>query len=181
MGGTKINQDQIKDLSSDISTFESIDDSLEGRISLDESTDSSIEHSLESKISQEESQSESADSSINSRISDNELIIESFKSSFLELGIPRDIFIYQDGLSIYSSLPTIYPGLGTPEITYQWRISEDGGASYSDIEGENLSFYTPTMDGTYQLRVSFSTVYGSAAVESSGLGFDFPDPPPGGG
>jgi hypothetical protein len=135
MGGTKLNQNQIQDLSSDISTFESIDDSLESKISLNESIDESIEGSLASKISEEESQSESADSSINSRISDSELIIESFKSSFLEIGIPNDIFIYQDGLSIYSSLPTMYPGLGTPGITYQWKISEDGGVSYSNIEG----------------------------------------------
>ena len=180
MGGTKLNQDQIKDLSSDISTFESIDDSLESKISLNESIDESIEGSLESKISEEESQSESADSSINSRISDSELIIESFKSSFLEIGIPKGIFIYQDGLSIYSSLPTEYLGIGTPVITYQWKISEDGGVSYSNIEGGNLSFYTPAVDGIYKLVASFSTIYGSATAESFGLGFDFPDDPPSG-
>lgn len=74
MAPTRIRQDQIQDLETDLSSFESIDDSLDNRISLEESIDDSIEDSLEAKISQEESESDAADDSL-------ELLIDSIETT----------------------------------------------------------------------------------------------------
>ena len=69
MAGTKIRQDQIQNLDTDLSTIESIDDSLESLISQEISENDSIDQSLASKISQEISENDSIDQSLDSKIS----------------------------------------------------------------------------------------------------------------
>ena len=80
--GTKLRQDQIQNLDTDLSAIESIDDSLESLISQEISENDSIDQSLDSKISKEISENDVIDYSLESAIDSIEIAIGATGSGF---------------------------------------------------------------------------------------------------
>lgn len=80
--GTKLRQDQIQNLDTDLSAIESIDDSLGSLISQEISENDSIDQSLDSKISKEISENDVIDYSLESAIDSIEIAIGATGSGF---------------------------------------------------------------------------------------------------
>ncbi len=142
MAPTRIGQDQIQNLETDLSTFESVDDSIEDRISLEESIDDSIEDSLEAKISQEESESDAADDSL-------EILIDSIEVSIGATGpgISKKTF----GITIDGAGQNITTGVKSDivipynmTITGWTIVSQQTGDIVIDVWKSNYSNYPPT-------------------------------------
>ena len=151
MAPTRIGQNQIQNLESDLSSFESIDDSLEDRISLEESIDDSVEDSLESKISQEESESDAADDSLELDIDIIEAAIgttgsiqsqiDMLKNTIGEYIYPEP-YIYQMGDAFYSAGGAFNFPI-TTTIKYKWYFADDMEASnFVEITEETNSNLT---------------------------------------
>jgi hypothetical protein len=66
-----------------------------------------------------------------------------------------------------AAFTSIAPGIGAGTITYQWQISTDGGATYTDILGATSAVYTSgaLINDTRFRRMSVSTL-GSSVCQS---------------
>jgi len=175
MAGTKIRQDQIQNLDTDLSTIESIDDSLESLISQEISESESADESLESIISQEVSESESADESLESSLSSQQLEINLLKTVCRGLLFPPFAYIYQQDYTMYFG-ERPFNGYPLPvTITYSWEYADDQEAlNFTPIDGADLSFYTPesTASYLYRLKITYTSDLGVAVAFSQDLTYD---------
>lgn len=97
-----------------------------------------------------------------------------------------DIFIFPESESEYevqyisgdqvtfttpvSEVSVFYATVASPDVTYQWQISTDEGATWSDITGAtNRSYEAVSSDVGDQLRVIISYVDGQGTVENPSL------------
>jgi hypothetical protein len=182
MAPTRIRQDQIQDLESDLSSFESIDDSLEDRISLEESIDDSVEDSLEAKISQEESESDAADESLELLIDSMELVTGSTGSIQTQIDMLKttlgnviypDPVMYQMGDTFYFAGTMQYPIPTTTE--FKWYFADDmESRNFIEISGESGSTLTPTGEFAnpsygYYLEVTYTSDLGVFQKDSQHL------------
>ena len=85
---------------------------------------------------------------------------------------PADASVTAPATGTFSVTASVTTGSGT--IAYQWQLSTDSGASFSDISGANSASYTTpaTTAGTldengYQYRVKLTTDTGAAEVVST--------------
>jgi hypothetical protein len=85
---------------------------------------------------------------------------------------PVDASVTAPATGTFSVTASVTTGTGT--IAYQWQLSTDSGASFSDISGANSASYTTpaTTAGTldedgYQYRVKLTTDTGAAEVVST--------------
>jgi len=85
---------------------------------------------------------------------------------------PADASVTAPATATFSVTASVTTGTGT--IAYQWQLSTDSGASFSDISGANSASYTTpaTTAGTldengYQYRVKLTTDTGAAEVVST--------------
>lgn len=139
--GTKIRQDQIQNLDTDISNFNSVDDSLEAKISQEESESDAADDSLESKISQEESESDAADESLELAIDSVEILIGPTGS-----GISKKTF----GITIDGAGSDITTGVKSDivipynmTITGWTIVSQQIGSIVIDVWKSNYSSFPP--------------------------------------
>ncbi len=69
-----------------------------------------------------------------------------------------------------SEVSVFYATVATPEVTYQWQLSEDGGVTWVDIEGATSRSYEATsQDVGDDLRVIISYVDGQGTIEQPSL------------
>jgi len=85
---------------------------------------------------------------------------------------PADASVTAPATATFSVTASVTTGTGT--IAYQWQLSTDSGASFSNISGANSASYTTpaTTAGTldedgYQYRVKLTTDTGAAEVVST--------------
>jgi len=140
--GTKLRQDQIQNLDTDLSAIESIDDSLESLISQEISENDSIDQSLDSKISKEISENDVIDYSLESAIDSIEIAIGATGSGF-----SKKTF----GVTINGGSSDITTGIkGDIVIPYNltitgWTIvSQQTGDIVIDVWKSNYQNFPPT-------------------------------------
>jgi hypothetical protein len=69
-----------------------------------------------------------------------------------------------------SEVSVFYATVATPDVTYQWQISEDEGATWADIVGATSRSYEAVgADVGDQLRVIISYVDGQGTIEEPSL------------
>lgn len=69
-----------------------------------------------------------------------------------------------------SEVAVFYATVATPDVTYQWQISEDGGTTWVDIVGATeRSYIALSGDVGDQLRVIISYVDGQGTIEEPSL------------
>lgn len=69
-----------------------------------------------------------------------------------------------------SEVSVFYASVATPDVTYQWQISEDGGTTWSDIPGATDRQYAPNSgDVGDNLRVIISYTDGQGTIEEPAL------------
>lgn len=69
-----------------------------------------------------------------------------------------------------SEVAVFYASVATPDVTYQWQISEDGGTSWVNIPGATDRSYEPVSgDVGDDLRVIVSYVDGQGTIEEPSL------------
>lgn len=69
-----------------------------------------------------------------------------------------------------SQVAVFYASVATPDVSYQWQLSEDGGNTWLDIPGATNRSYEPvTGDVGDNLRVIVSYVDGQGTVEEPSL------------
>jgi len=139
---TKLRQDQIQNLDTDLSAIESIDDSLESLISQEISENDSIDQSLDSKISKEISENDVIDYSLESAIDSIEIAIGATGSGF-----SKKTF----GVTINGGSSDITTGIkGDIVIPYNltitgWTIvSQQTGDIVIDVWKSNYQNFPPT-------------------------------------
>jgi hypothetical protein len=69
-----------------------------------------------------------------------------------------------------SEVAVFYANVASPDVTYQWQLSEDAGVSWVDIAGATERSYEPLAgDVGDNLRVIISYVDGQGTVEQPTL------------
>lgn len=69
-----------------------------------------------------------------------------------------------------SEVSVFYATVATPDVTYQWQISTDGGNTWADITGAtDRSYEAVSSDVGDQLRVIISYVDGQGTIEEPNL------------
>ena len=147
---TKLNQEQISGLPSDLD-------------------------SLESFISTEDSLGDSADVSQDTALTAQQEEINLLKAVCRGLLFPPFAYIYQQDYTMYFG-ERPFNGYPLPvTITYSWEYADDQEAlNFTPIDGADLSFYTPesTASYLYRLKITYTSDLGVAVAFSQDLTYD---------
>jgi hypothetical protein len=136
---TKLDQSQVSGLPEEIQSLDSID------------------VSLEAKISTEDSQNDQADINLQGQIDD-------LKLSVLNLIFGNSLYVNLDNGTFYAMAPTQFPIVVTSTV-WEWYLEAEV------ISGAVYSSYTPTVEGYYKAKVSYTTQLGIKVMESDPIFF----------
>lgn len=136
---TKLDQSQVSGLPEEIQSLDSID------------------VSLEAKISTEDSQNDQVDINLQGQIDD-------LKLSVLNLIFGNSLYVNLDNGTFYAMAPTQFPIVVTSTV-WEWYLEAEV------ISGAVYSSYTPTVEGYYKAKVSYTTQLGIKVMESDPIFF----------
>lgn len=114
-----------------------------------------------------------ANADLNSNETQNDDAIAADVQNIITISVqPADASVTAPATGTFAVTASVTTGTGT--IAYQWQLSTDSGASFSDISGANSASYTTpattevTFDENgYQYRVKLTTDTGAAEVVST--------------
>ena len=144
---TKLNQDQVSGLPEELSSLDSIDESLESKISTEDSINDAVDITHQEQL-------------------------DEIKKVLLSLVLGKDLYVQNDGpdLIVYTFTDSI---ISVSSTTWNWYFNDEE----TEISGANSNIYRPLQTGYYKAKVSYQTSLGLHIVQSSPYYIEVSDRP----